>query len=777
MLRRALKALSLATGAVLLGLILTVVSAVTPPNATDVAASAAVSTSSFDPGFIISDSVMFDFGTMNVAAIQSFLNSKVATCSANASAPCLKSYTSDTHDIAPVANRCLYPITGAKAQTAAQIIYTVAQACRVNPKVLLVTLQKEQGLVTATSPTAGKYKIAMGYGCPDTAPCDSQYYGFFNQVYQAAYAFNKYTKSPDQYTAYQPGVRRIAYNPKSSCGTVSVKIQTKATGALYFYTPYTPNAAALANPSGVGDGCSSYGNRNFWVYFTTWFGSPVGGSFVIDTADGHTYVLVNGAKWELPASRPALRTTLSSFGAVGRVSSAYASSFPTGGTFANLVTDSHGNLFLLDSGRRYTLTGCAQATDFGFSCASVPTFSDDMLNVVPVAGALSSTVTTSSGATFLLGGGVKREVLDAASLAAANIGSSPASPLLDDTLAGVPYAAPIARTDAPIAVRGSSDQLVVTPSATYRLSATLLSEARLGSRFGSPAGALDAASTAFLPAQVAFHGVWTNPATGRAYVLTKAGAASVTDPKEWGTAFPTVDPAFTARIAAAGKSYSAPIVLKNLTSSRKTLLKSDHQRPVSTNAQLRAIAKAAHASTTALSLSGETVALLGTPLVKPGTLITPTKKATTLWIVDGGYKKRSVSSAQAIELRGSTKATVVSKATVDGYTTVTGSAKPGLRAAGHYYVADKGILREVSATDAKRYGSKFGFGSYDPTTIAALKHGAPIGRVITYSSKYYEITSGKKKHISSAVATKLAQSSGKKTQAVTKYLAGLLPTK
>jgi uncharacterized protein with LGFP repeats len=50
-----------------------------------------------------------------------------------------------------------------------------------------------------------------------------------------------------------------------------VKIQNLATHALYIYTPYTPNDAALANLTGIGDSCSSYGNSNFWEYYTSWF--------------------------------------------------------------------------------------------------------------------------------------------------------------------------------------------------------------------------------------------------------------------------------------------------------------------------------------------------------------------------------------------------------------------------------------------------------------------------------------------------------------------------
>jgi len=55
-----------------------------------------------------------------------------------------------------------------------------------------------------------------------------------------------------------------------------VNVQNYATAALYNYTPYQPNAAALGNLYGTGDGCSSYGNRNFWVYYNDWFGPTAG---------------------------------------------------------------------------------------------------------------------------------------------------------------------------------------------------------------------------------------------------------------------------------------------------------------------------------------------------------------------------------------------------------------------------------------------------------------------------------------------------------------------
>jgi hypothetical protein len=75
------------------------------------------------------------------------------------------------------------------------------------------------------------------------------------------------------------GINSILYDVSASCGSSNVNITTQATAALYTYTPYQPNQAALNNLYGTGDGCSAYGNRNFWRIFNDWFGSTIGADY------------------------------------------------------------------------------------------------------------------------------------------------------------------------------------------------------------------------------------------------------------------------------------------------------------------------------------------------------------------------------------------------------------------------------------------------------------------------------------------------------------------
>ena len=252
----------------------------------------ALSGSEFQAGNIISDEVFFNSSTMNEAQVQAFLNSKVANCVGANGYPCLKDFRMTTFSRAAVEPGHCTAYQGAADEPAARIIVKTAQACRINPQVLLVMLQKEQSLITTTSPTARQYQAAMGYGCPDTAPCSAEFYGFYNQVYKAAWQLRQYTNYPAR--TYRIGNVSIGYHPSASCGSSVVAIKNQATANLYNYTPYQPNAAALANLRGTGDGCSAYGNRNFWVFFNDWFGSPTGPT-AMGTVDSAALVRTAGA--------------------------------------------------------------------------------------------------------------------------------------------------------------------------------------------------------------------------------------------------------------------------------------------------------------------------------------------------------------------------------------------------------------------------------------------------------------------------------------------------
>ena len=254
----------------------------------------------FNAGRIIDDAIFTNSVSMSPQDIQSFLNSKVACDTWGKKTSELGGGTraqwmSARGISAPFRCSTDYyenPLTGQNnysknenpsgSISAAQIIYNYSKQFNINPQVIIATLQKENGMITDEWPTPKQFSESMGFGCPDNvapgAPaCDPSYGSFSAQIYQAARHFRGYLDNkPGWWIPFNLGNNQVMWNVSSTgCGSGNVFIENRATVALYSYTPYQPNNAAKNAQYGRGDGCSAYGNRNFYLYFTDWFGSTL----------------------------------------------------------------------------------------------------------------------------------------------------------------------------------------------------------------------------------------------------------------------------------------------------------------------------------------------------------------------------------------------------------------------------------------------------------------------------------------------------------------------
>lgn len=319
----------------------------------------------FNAGKIIDDSVFINSNSMNVIQIQSFLNSKVPSCDTNGSQPATEYGRSDiTHaQYAAASGWSAPPYVCLKnysenGLSSAQIIYNISQQYNINPQVLIVLLQKEQGLVTDAWPLTAQYKTATGYGCPDTAACDTQYYGFTNQLTWSAKMFRAIMdNNPNWYTPYILGNNYIQWNPNSSCGGSVVNIQNRSTQALYNYTPYQPNQAALNAGYGIGDSCGAYGNRNFYLYFTDWFGSTTGSFLLRSETNGAIYAISDNKKYYIPSWEVLLYYGYSKY-PIYTVSENILTNYNMDGNLTSMAKkqyDPSGTIYFFDDGKRYPI--------------------------------------------------------------------------------------------------------------------------------------------------------------------------------------------------------------------------------------------------------------------------------------------------------------------------------------------------------------------------------------------------------------------------------------
>jgi hypothetical protein len=131
---------------------------------------------------------------------------------------------------------------------ASEIIYLAAQEYKINPKVILVMLQKEQSLIEEKNPTSKQLNWSMGYGvCDDCLmndPLIQIFRGFYNQVTKATARLRWYLDNPTVYK--QVG---LEYYIDSQI----VVPKNQATAGLYTYTPHI------------------HGNYLFWKIWQKWF--------------------------------------------------------------------------------------------------------------------------------------------------------------------------------------------------------------------------------------------------------------------------------------------------------------------------------------------------------------------------------------------------------------------------------------------------------------------------------------------------------------------------
>lgn len=263
---------------------------------------------SFDPNKIIDDRVFSDTDTFGGAdGIQQFLESKNSVL-ANTSAGFIAKLKEPTNSALKQALED--PEPNAKSpRTAAQLIWHAAKHSGLNPQVILVTLEKEQSLITGrkTSDEATLQKAldrALGYGCPDSGGCDNIFGGFYHQLFGNFDAqANRYlgaTKSLMK-SFNTPGGRGPMFNGAVSKvgqsitldntlggyegvqARQTVVLSNSATAALYNFTPHVFN-----------------GNYNFWRFLNEWFRLPNNTIIKTSSKKSLLYVILNGVKHPAP---------------------------------------------------------------------------------------------------------------------------------------------------------------------------------------------------------------------------------------------------------------------------------------------------------------------------------------------------------------------------------------------------------------------------------------------------------------------------------------------
>lgn len=741
---------------------------VTPPKAEAAIASL------FDPGLIISDSVFYDFGTMKVADIQRFLNGKLPNCNDDDGGPkCIRDFKMDTQAVTGEDGRC-DSLPAKTDQTAAQIIFTVANACKINPRVLIVTLQKEQGLIQASNPTKRMYDFALGMNCPDTpSGCSSADAGFFWQLYKGAGQLQWYGDPRGSFTYLKVGkdITRQYQANKPECGTKTFTLKSQATAALYYYTPYTPNDAALKNLYGTGDACSAYGNRNFWRFYTDWFGSTIGGGFLLKSADSGVYLIVNDKKYLV--SDTDLATAMKPLGPLGTISKAYLDSFTDSGLAGRLINNASGAYFFVDGGKKYPVSNCAQATNLGSACETSVQLTSSQLSALDTGDAMTEYISGENGQTFLIEDGKKRQILDTESLVESRIGIPDLSEVKISAFKSLTYGDPIIRRGASFVNETTGLVEVYDGKNVYQIDKGTLADVDFTKWFPKSKNKMIGEALTSVTAAEKLKTI-VQSADGKQYLITKAGKRLVLDDAKLSATAPVVSDDLLELITDAPSAISASILTKSATGTTVYLIDQGFKRPL-LNANDAARFTGAVSSTKPVVLSDSAIASIpkSKPAIGPGVQV---RVGTKSYLIDGINKALLIPNANQAALLGLAAPRTVTAENLKGYAKKSKATGVKYFCNGNPFIAITGVFYPISAADASHYpgrGLILEKSNCNLLNVAKKK----LGRFVVTANNSYYLVEDKTKHlIASKDAYEKLRGTSAKAVLVGPYFLSKLPT-
>lgn len=696
---------------------------------------------SFEPGNIISDALFFDGGAFNESQVQEFLNSQVSSCRSGYT--CLKDYRQNTATRAAEAGRC-QAYAGGQNESAARIIAKVGAACGVSQKALIVLLEKEQGIVTDTWPTDRQYRSATGYGCPDTADCDTAYYGFFNQVYMAALQFKRYAANPTGWNHVAGRVNNVRYHP-NGCGTGAVFIQNQATAGLYNYTPYQPNAAALNNLYGTGDACSAYGNRNFWRMYTDWFGSTTAGSSLVRAAGNATVYLTSGdSKYAVPSM--AILNALFPLGNIAYVSDQYLDRFVTKHNVGRVLRSSNGSIYFYDAGIKLPFQSCGQVVDYGGSCADngYIQLTDAQIAAFVSGPAMRPVLGTNEGARYFVSAGTKREILDDWSQQNAGIPAGH-NVLTEGALAALPMGQPITRDSVFVAQRGTASYSFLNAGSRSPVEANAAGPAGLPQRL---AGSLWSDSLAAIPASgSAFAGAVRGQDASTSHMLAGSGRY------EWAVAGIPLGVPVTAATDDFINGYPSlgrvepGSMIKTASSGTVYVVMETEILPIGSWEGLMALSNGVTPTILILPDSIVNAMPKGSVALTTGTLVRTPENA-TVFLVNGVTNKVALTTFMFTSEAGINDFSFTTQERLDAYPLAPDLLSFGFQCADGRYVGAGGSVHKVDESIASLY--PFTFVPLDKFTCRLLKVGAPANEFIrTPEGSVYLLEGGQKRWINS----------------------------
>jgi hypothetical protein len=467
-----------------------------------------------------------------------------------------------------------------------------------------------------------------------------------------------------------------------------------------------------------------------------------------------TYLVVDYAK-KFPISSVNTKH-FAKLGSVGTVPNGYLTSFTNGSNPDRFVRGADGFNYFLSESKKYRVGSAAVAKAISPSTfpeatpvfTNLPELTTAQLDSYSTPSTSNVTSYVKSGTEkYLIQGGVRREVLDDASLSAA-VGAVPAvSVLTPAAMSYLPLGDPIFMDASLVTASDNSTTGIAMADTFYTLPKELLQDVKAGSgwQLNKSSGVLSPASIAKLSTGGNLSPFVT--AGSQSYLLTGAGKTPINDPQNLTATLSPISAGLLAKISSTSSApITTPLVVASAAAPSKSyLVYSKKKRLIVNAAQETGLLNIASVQTKVTWPSYVLDTLRQTNNVfSPGQIVKVAESG-NIYLLDGLAKGWGITLDQA-KAFGVAAPAAIARVNFSGYNTAEKLSWQKFTCGTTTYVADAGQLIPVEAAAVAAWPGVAP--TFNSATCENLRLGTTqIGALVTYGTKKYQVAAGKLKAI------------------------------
>jgi LysM repeat protein len=404
-------------------------------------------------------------------------------------------------------------------------------------------------------------------------------------------------------------------------------------------------------------------------------------------------------------------SSYSGLGSTGVVPEAYLASITTKTDPARMVNGSDGISYLLVGSKKYRILNVATAKAIspdtfgsGANFSVLPTLSATQLAKYPLGNSTAyvTTYVKTTGASYLIENGMRREILDSASLMALLASTPAVSAVSAQYFKSLPLGVPVISDNNIFKTSDANSYGLFISGVYYPVPTELHSDIKSSPawRFNKSSGTLTSASIAKLTQGVKLSN-FVNGANG-GFLLTAQGKQPLTDIQNIASAVTMPNVVLDKIDTSSNVALSTPILVKDSESAAKNfLVVGQKSRPVVDNTETTKLLPLAAAGVAQIWPKYVISQLAAGPKAfSPATLV-KVRESGNIYLIDGFSRALKISAATALGFKSKMK--TVARSDLTGYNTATALDWRKVACGGNTYLMDQGTPLLLDAETASQW--------------------------------------------------------------------------